>query len=253
MFDDISKVDIYVSTWPTVGYPRLTDQNLYRIFDREASHWVKTNFDMDAVNSHFKFLTSGINNQVKIEENFKNIFPKSSLNINIDDEQSVKFSDMTNPEKMYYHNNFWVAKLGEKFFLDKYDLIIKSRPDIQLESIDFLFDKAMYSDNAVYTEEKGGWIYRDWGFGCGDQLIFGATKNILPILSVYGDELNINLSQKASTSGYKYAGHVNCGVQAWLNGIDCLSMPFIHKGLKPARLLNLDEAIDFFEVNSQKS
>jgi hypothetical protein len=253
LFDDISKVDIYISTWLAIGYPRITNENLYRIFDLEAKQWVKENLHIDDINALFNSLTCEENNKDKILQSLKNIFPESSLNINIENEQSIKFADMTNPEKMYYHNNFWLDKLGGKFFQDKYELVIKSRPDIQLESNNFLFDKAIYSTNAIYTEDKSGWIYRDWGFGCGDQIIFGTPQSILPILSVHGDQLNINLSQKASTSGHQYAGHVNCGVQAWLNGIDCLPMPLIHKGLKPASILNLSETMDFFEINSQKS
>jgi hypothetical protein len=141
---------------------------------------------------------------------------------------------MLNSEKMYFHNSYWPETLGEEHFL-QYSRIVKIRPDLKLENEGLFFDRVEMKSDTVYVENKGGWIFRDWGFGIGDQIIAGRGEVALRVMNCHGDsKLSTRAVSYINNGRRNYSGHRNCGFSAWTNGYNCEASP-----VRPIELCNI--------------
>ncbi len=248
---DISNVDVFISTWKECGGTAVTWERLDRIFLPEAVDWIIENFkksDLESI-SH-KISNSFSIKDISSADKLRSIFSGAkSVKINIKDDKEFPYKEMFRSEKMYYHNCFWIKTLGPKYF-SKYGKVVKIRPDIILNGGGYCFDDTSQCDgNSVFVENHGGWIFREWGFGIGDQIITGSSDVMMNVLDAHGvDKLSTKLKKLINLSGDDYSGHANCGFQAWLSGVDCKRSNIIHTGFANVNRLTLIDAKNLFEL-----
>lgn len=240
-----SNVDVFVSTWNDVGRGPVSPERLVRFYENDAFEYLKSKYsDEEALEiTENLIFNRGAELHDGNENILRSIFSEfNSFKYNSFDDQAYPFNKMNNSEKMYFHNSFWIETLGHGFFR-KYDRVIKIRPDLKLSEGKF-FDDIKMLENTVYVENYGGWIYRDWGFGIGDQIIAGGANEMLKVLDLHGQEKQTTVFNKfLSNTPYGYSGHRNCGVATWLNGYDCTVSE-----VRPVSICNIDN----FTLNDLK-
>lgn len=236
-FTEPSNVDVFVSTWSDVGRGSISPERLSRFYDKEAFLYINKKYSGEEAVALTKELIQSVSDNVNGNEEiyFESAFEKfNSFKFNEFDDQKYPFNRMNNSEKMYFHNSFWIETLSPKYF-EKYDRIIKIRPDIMLKEGVF-FDKIDMLSDTVYVENYGGWIYRDWGFGIGDQIITGGASEVIQSINLHGEKrIETRFNKYLSQTPYGYSGHRNCGVAAWIHGFDCKVSE-----VRPLSICNLD-------------
>jgi hypothetical protein len=201
----------------------LSEERLSRFFDDEALLYLRGLFSgKEQVELCDSLLKKNIfNNGESIKDYFRTIFKDfNSVQFNSFDEDMFPFNKMPNSEKMYFHNSFWIETLGVEHFRE-YKSIVKLRPDLKLDDGVF-FDQIDYKSKTIYVENYGGWIFRDWGFGIGDQIISGLADDVINVLLAHGEKkLSSRLLRHLNQTDYSYSGHRNCGYLAYMHGLDC--------------------------------
>ena len=131
-------------------------------------------------------------------------------------------------------------------------MAIKVRPDLYFPDQSNYFDAEVIANEAVvYCENKDGWIFREWGFGIGDQLIYGHINNMVRILGLHGEgRLSQKITKIISSQNLPYAGHVNCGLETWLTAAECHVSKVRPTKICSIKKLNISEAKKIFEVKS---
>lgn len=230
-------VDVYVSTWDDIGHGKISPERIPRFFDEEALNYLRSMMPEHKLPSVCEELVnkfSNIENPGEIRSYFYDSFKEfSSIYFNSFNDRLYPFNRMGNSEKMYFHNTFWIETLGKECF-SKYDLIIKIRPDLKLHEGSY-FDSYNYQDGKIYVETPNGWMFMDWGFGIGDQIISGLANKVIDVLQLHGrNKLPTKLFNELHGSVYNYSGHRNCGYAAYLKGCDCEMTP-----VRPAAICNV--------------
>ncbi|OHF36710.1 hypothetical protein HMPREF2550_06595 [Corynebacterium sp. HMSC074A01] len=163
--------------------------------------------------------------------------------INIDDESHPMFSRMTNHAKMYWHNRFWPVQLGEHYLSDNYDYVIKVRPDIKLTGdAPFTIENLRSLDHRIATETQS-WKFDAYGLGVGDQVIYGRSAVMEPILSTWWDkgQLVPRLVSSVLAKPDLLLGHQNIGLELWLSGSEPTRMSFGHGGFYSNKISTQEE------------
>lgn len=240
-FSSLSNIDIYVSTWEDIGNTKFSKERLDRIFEPVAVDWIKNTNNIDAAESAYnKLYLSHKVHTLDFKQELDSIFKDcNNIYINIQKDTDYPFCLMSNAEKMFYHNSFWL-KSNNNICWENYDLIIKIRPDIYFPPSELHFDE-LNIENAIYTEDSNGWIYREWGFGIGDQLMYGAPSIMHGVMSLHGEAYYSEITKLLSSSGEKYLGHINCGLYAWANAKDCLPASIKHNRICSFKKITLSE------------
>lgn len=219
--------DIYVSTWAEEGGLVADVAKLTRHISHETLRALMEK-GMDAT-SIAEFITDyRVKSGGKISKDrllSELLSDGCEVFVNIKSDREFPYNEMNNPEKMYYHNAFWIRTLGVDHFLNNYSHILKIRPDSS-----FSFDRLdLLPEPFVVTEEKEGWIFREWGFGIGDQLIFGDAISVVALLDAYRDGLISTRIVSDLFGRPPYQGHMNIGLKAWLDCINvCQNYVFKH-------------------------
>jgi hypothetical protein len=233
-----TQYDVYISTWAEEGGLVADVGKLTRHISHETLRVLMEN-GMDAT-SIAKFITdyrAKSGGEISKERMLSEFLSDGcEVFVNIKCDREFPYNEMNNPEKMYYHNAFWIRTLGVDYFVNNYSHILKIRPDSS-----FCFDRLdLLPEPFVVTEEKEGWIFREWGFGIGDQLIFGDAISVAALLDVYRDD---SISTKIVSNLFgrpSYQGHMNVGLKAWLDCINiCQNDIFKHRLIDLPKL-NLD-------------
>lgn len=223
-FKTPSLVDVYVSTWEDIGWGMLSIERLPRFFTTEAYEYMTSKYSYEDARQilHSLIRTSEGHDVTQAHKIFTESFSSfNSMKFNAFDDSKYPFNRMNNSEKMYFHNSYWIETLGERHF-SSYERLIKVRPDLKLANNDVFFDSIEIDDHTIYVENHGGWIFRDWGFGIGDQIIIGKTESALKVLNCHGEsKLYTKALRSLNKTQYGYSGHRNCGLAAWANGYDC--------------------------------
>jgi hypothetical protein len=241
-FNDLSNVDVFISTWEEIGGTQYTEERLDRIFEKDAIEKIREEGIFEQVRSIYESeereLNASFNICKELEEYCNGVH---SVKINIKSGREYPFNKMTNPEKMYYHNAFWIESLGEGYF-ENYSTIVKVRPDLWFPESEDKFDEVKCEPNTVYCENKDGWIYREWGFGMGDQLMYGAASSMINILAVHGgNNITTKLVDYLTFGRTRYVGHMNCGIRAWVDGLNCKYSTVIPQKLCSVKKITLPE------------
>lgn len=215
---NLPALDIYISTWKNEGRTSIDRARMSRRVELKHISQIESLYsdeDLKIISDYDKALYQE-NNQL---ENLikKTLGNSQELHINMLDDNEVVYQDMDNHQKMYFHNSYWIRKLGEEYFLNKYTIMAKTRPDLLLRNENLSFD------NILCHREIGcdhpGWIYETWGFGMGDQLFFGKTRDVLPLLNItYPKSLSTRLLSEVFGAGRMYQGHITLGIELWLQG-----------------------------------
>lgn len=217
-------VDVYISTWDDIGWGALSIERLSRFFEKNAYDYVLSKYEYQEIRIIIEKLrnqSSGYNIEQAKEFIKQQFLTFNSIHFNSFDDSKYPFNRMNNSEKMYFHNSYWIETLGEKKFLE-YSKIVKIRPDLKLVMDGTYFDDIKMEEETIYVENHGGWIFRDWGFGIGDQIIFGLTTPALKVLNCHGEaKISTKVLKCLNKTNFGYSGHRNCGIVAWSNGYDC--------------------------------
>lgn len=252
-FAHLGEIDAYISTWDEVGYTRFNLQNAYRIFDKTTSDFIiehKDTLDLskfdEEIYRHTAQLYSADNLKNKLQEELtwcKNVL------INMKNYQEYPYNKMSNSEKMYYHNSYWIETLGREHF-EQYDIVIRIRPDYFFK--DNTAIEVSQLSNTHILADTDNYLVQEWGFGMGDQVWIGMPQTILPLMLCHDKQ---SLSYQYMHRFYTkepYQGHLNCGLQAWFNGLRIIpDNAFLAKSrLASVRLISFDE---FSKMNVQKT
>lgn len=255
-FAHLGKIDAYISTWDEVGYTRFNLQNAYRIFDKPTSDFIiehKDDLDLGSFDKEIYEFTKQLYSLETLQSKLNGLLEWcESVKLNIKSYQEYPYNKMSNSEKMYYHNSYWVETLGSEHF-EQYDIIIKIRPDYFFKeltpiSVDALNDKNILADTNNY-------LVQEWGFGLGDQLWIGVPKTMIPLLTCHNKQ---SLSYQYMQDAYSkdpYQGHLNCGLQAWFTGLDIVSdnHQLAKSRLASTRLITFEEFIQMEIKNNSSS
>lgn len=245
-----SDVDVFISTWKDIGHTQLSKERICRIFDSEAAQYVSEPDSYSFVDEHYdelKDLSLSSYKNNNLEEIYSSFFSGcNSVLINIKDDGEYPYNKMSNAEKMYYHNSFWFCSLKNHNW-DKYRCIIKIRPDALLQ-VDNVTINDIDVDDSVYCEDSNGWIFREWGFGIGDQLFYGDPDIMKKLMCVHGlDNIYSQLTSLISSSNVYYSGHINVGLCAWANVYDCKVSNLKIKNIVAPRKISLEQILSLRE------
>lgn len=251
-FEHLGEIDAYISTWDEVGYTRFNLQNAYRIFDKTTSDFIieqKDKLDLNKFDEEIYRYTAKLYSADKLKETLhKELDWCQNIRINMKNYQEYPYNKMSNSEKMYYHNSYWIETLGQGHF-EQYDIIIRIRPD-------YFFKDATPIEvgelsNTHILADTDNYLVQEWGFGMGDQVWIGMPKAVLPLMLCHDRQsLSYQYMQRFYTKE-PYQGHLNCGLQAWFNGLQLIRHnSFLAKSrLASVRLIAFDE---FSQMNVQK-
>lgn len=221
-FGHMHSIDAYVSTWDNVGIPEFRTLNFYRIFEKDAYDYCVENLPL-LEKIGFAKINEGIQNLVRDSYSIELIECKLNSmlswceNININIEKEDSFGKMSNPQKMYYHNNYWIERMGKDYF-SRYDYIIKVRADMNfLDLKPIVFDEIL-QNGTILTDTDC--MCFEWGVGFGDQILIGLTEDMLPLLTCY-DQTTLSYIWMMLNEQTPYKAHVNMTIEAWLNNV-CL-------------------------------
>lgn len=200
--------EVFISSWKEVGGYNLAPEKFTRHLSSEVLEKIKMG-------------------EVSIEKIISMVEQRNSdlstnnictlgipIRVLLNDEKTYPYNKMSNVEKMYFNNSLWIETLGKDYFKENFDIIIKVRPDIEIQQ----FEIHNSFNNTVYAEE--GWIFRRWGFGMGDQILIGTTNSMCELLTCHNKEDIYNVVKFLYNAQEKYRGHVNLGIMAWSLGFD---------------------------------
>lgn len=230
-----------ISTWYNLGMPRFEEAHYMRVFEQDALLFVKNNYSEQSLN---RLKEQSTMNQLLNKDKILNILNLSELNIvdnstctiNILDEEKYPYKYMCNSEKMYFHNAFLIEELDS---LMGDELILKIRPDYIFAN-NAPFDLNLEYSNVIYAESP--YVFEAWGFGIGDQILLGAKKYLSTLLGCHKKEsISFNILKSLYKQNTGYRGHINLGLEAWVNGLNVKKIPepFLSKGLSSAKKINL--------------
>lgn len=217
------EVDLFFSSWCNKGVSEITRGKMPRYFDKDAKKIV-----LEKVGGWGRLDLNYFNKLLKKRFSYLSYDEVSSVYsdckkkyINIKDDNLDPFSSMSNPEKMYYHNSYWVNQLGEKFF-EEYDLIVKVRPDVEISNINIESICGVVDEKSFMTDFNESWVYRIWGLGVGDQVLIGRPSVMTRLLNFYSFNEIDETSEIMKNVLYQdaYLGHVNLAIKALLEGFE---------------------------------
>lgn len=218
---DISKWDIYISSWKNEGRTVIDRARLSRRVEIDALEAINKKFTDKELDRISKFETEQyLDDNNSLENLLSNTLNEAGeLHINLLNDHDVVYRMMDNHHKMYFHNAYWVKKFGHDYFLNKYDYILKTRPDLLLSCKNKVdLDITLLEKGNVQCDHPS-WLYEPWGFGMGDQLFGGRTENMLPLLDItYPESLSTRILSELFGSLRMYQGHINLGIELWLQG-----------------------------------
>lgn len=217
--------EIFVSSWKKIGsYNFIPDK-----FIRHLSSGVLNQIKEGGVS-----LQEIINKVEHRDFELSDKLCKSDIpcKVILNNEIIYPYNTMSNPEKMYFNNALWMQTLGKDYFTERFDIIIKVRPDLELHN--FVLPENFL--NTVYAEE--GWIFRRWGFGMGDQILLGFTEDMFELLTCHGKDNICDVVRLLYHSQEKYRGHINMGILAWSLGLKVDNIQNLQKVLKQLPIID---------------
>lgn len=238
-----------ISTWDQIGVPRFIPQLYHRIFEYDAISLFTTNKSHHLVQKvtlalqDTDLVKDGFFKKYLMQRNLKDSWNDIDINTYVISQKDYPFSIMSNAEKMYFHNTFVSSKCLKE---DDDCVVLKLRPDTLFKTEEGFNILNMDFCNTIYTES--GYRFASWGFGMGDQIIFGLSTNLKSILNSH---MRKSLSYKIVKNMYKhdsgYQGHVNCGLEAWLQGVKVKVLPreFSQIGLSSTKMITKKQLMDW--------
>lgn len=236
---------IAISSWSQKGAPRFIPQLYGRIFENDAIDLFKSSISDTLIQ---KVASSLKDSDVLEKKDLDELIKKADINnISVNkfvfDQRDYPYSAMGNAEKMYFHNTFLFSKLMK---VERETVVLKLRPDTLFKTeVGFNIVELDYN-NKIYAESK--YRFAPWGFGMGDQIILGLSKNLKSILCCH---MRSSLSYKILKEVYKhstgYQGHVNVGLEAWLQGLIIKNLPkeFSQIGLNSTKKITKDQLMQW--------
>lgn len=232
---DLAKFDVFVSTWDKPGHTTLDRARLPRRLTPEAVEFARTQMSDEDFRHIQRVEASNLSRfSAHLEEMIKEkLGNAANLRVNLTDESEPPFSYQDNHWKMHFHNGYWLQKLGHQYFLDRYDLIVKIRPDMLAGGL----SKAKPADfsnlgPAEIAVDYPTWLHEPWGFGMGDQFFYGPTPLMLSVLDIkFPDSLSTRMQMEILGRLNQVQGHISIGTELWLQGGNPTSMPFPRRGL----------------------
>ena len=251
--NNFNEIDVFLSTWSNIGRTRLNWQNAYRIFEEDALNLLleyKDDIDLSGIEA--KLDASLIMGYDDILKSLKSILTNAkSIRIHVKNDKEYPFNRMNNSEKMYYHNIFWIETLGSDFF-NKYDHMMKVRADCLYSNNDQIIIDDENSQPMVFTDASG-WLFEEWGFGIADQVWFGNTNNIIPLMKTHIVENDAYLIKRDIYNHREvYSGHTNCAIEAWSNGKIISNDYYPKKGLSDTKKVTMLELKKILQVKEGK-
>ena len=223
---------VFIASWnKTGGIDTLQEGKIYRYLDETVVNLIKAGkLELEDVVNRI------VSYSKPIDLNKLDVLNSIPNKIKLNNENEYPYNIMFNSEKMYFNNEYWLKTLGTNYFIDNFDFLLKIRPDVNLRNIDL--DSCVDDDFTIFAEE--GYIFRYWGFGMGDQIIFGHVTNMIKVMSVHSNDEICKMVSILYPSSNGYMGHVNLGIAAWLDNIDVDKLPLLSFNLKLPPKLSID-------------
>lgn len=244
------QVDFYISTWDSVGRVRFDRARMTRVLTPEAVE-IATNFSDEHLLAIDSLLAEEHAEKFSdVELLIRECAPYIRQDhVHIERESHPIFQAMSIHEKMHFHNMYWPRRLGQNFFSSNYDYVVKIRPDLNLQVSNPLnLDDLRKLDGTVATESPK-WKLSSWGFGAGDQILYGPSHIMETVLSTWQCHSEAGRLRVGLLGLPPMLGHSSIGFEIWLAGSGPSKMKFIHRGyageprLGTKELLRLSNAV----------
>ncbi len=246
--------EFFLSTWGTTGAKDFSWQHMYRFVDQAAGAALIAYRDRVGVEKATQacrefFSTKGEPVDVyKVAGLLKRYGQLASYSLV--DEDGLEVNNLSNPEKMYFHNSNVLDLVGDT--LNDFDLVLKIRPDIlvgyrRMPDFWLHIERQCALRQVVYAES--GFRYEEWGFGCGDQIGIGTPHNMREYMSVWREKDYHNLYARSIRGSGEpvFGGHTSLGVQLFRRGIDVNVAPLELRGLASDPLRTTKDIIALLE------
>lgn len=213
--------EIFVSTWKQPGAIQFQPSRFDRIFSPDALHEVRmlSQDELAELQERYRpdFFDSGAANVIRDLLGGSGI----PININAPDESGEAFRSLDRQEKMFYHNRYWVNALDPMRLSDRFDYVVKVRPDLDTRNSDPITHDELKGLGSKVATETGSRLTFE-GYLSGDQLIYGRADKVESLLSI---DPRTTLSGRLSADVFKRPhtnGHELLALQSYLAGIELL-------------------------------
>lgn len=247
---DISEWDIFISSWKNEGRTDIDRARLSRRVEIDALETINKKFTDEELEKISKFEAEQyLDSGNSLESLLRNTLNEArELHISLLNDHDVVYRMMDNHYKMYFHNGYWIKKLGHSYFINKYDYILKTRPDLLLSCKNKVDLNLTLLEMGNVQCDHPSWLYEPWGFGMGDQLFGGRTENMLPLLDItYPESLSTRILSELFGSLRMYQGHINLGIELWLHGGKPVAMDIKKLGLATDKKLTAQQFLQLAE------
>ncbi|WP_429080628.1 glycosyltransferase family 2 protein [Aeromonas bivalvium] len=220
-FSNCDTIDCHISTWNKSGVKEFSvinkEHELPRFFDTQTlDAFHNGHVSMAQLETLYKdnYPSTNIGDD-EIQEIQEILSWTKNISIFIHDENCDEIKPLTNPEKYFFHHKHLYKEIINS---EKYDVVIKLRPDLELHTTNNIHDEINNIKCSSFSSDSAGYFMAPWGFGVGDQMLMFTKENIelfLDPLSKYEILKDIMSVFGKST----YAFHTTLALGAWLHGL----------------------------------
>lgn len=242
------EIDAYVSAWDVVGGARITRTRASRRLTPEATEFVLSALDDSQLEKLDRAVPTDPRDgdvgalKVALEDCLG--FARER-HVHLASDREYPLSHLTGPSKMYFHNAYWINTLGRDYFCDQYDFIIKTRPDMRFATGSRLGLDELRAVTSV-AADTSGYIYEGWGFGMGDQFLYGPANTMVDLLNLpFEGSLSAQIMAEFEHRRTLKMGHVNLAIEHWLRGERVEHSSVRRGGFHEVRKLTLEELHEF--------
>ncbi|MDX1916253.1 MAG: hypothetical protein SFU55_11775 [Methylophilus sp.] len=244
--------DIYVHSWKSVGGTSAEPFRKFLPFEgrqfQEAYREYCLTFGFDNMQQTYPTLFKYLKQSAQVtEQEIKEFY--GAKNVVLDDESTSQFDGFTNSDKMHYkiHACHKLMKNSGQ----KYDLVIRIRPDFSLSFVAFNWNDIYDWCNAkpiIFTDFALGTNYMSCMMG--DQFAVGKPET----LEIYANTWDIypKLAQnKIINCDETFAGHHSIAMNCWAHNIKIEKLPMKKSGLLEAGSMKSSRIYEAISIDAK--
>lgn len=243
--------DIFVHSWANVGQASPNPARAFLPFEGQqfCAAWrqVGTLLSFDDMKARYPSLFSSLESSAQIDgETLKRYY--GAREVVVEDERDERFSNFSNQDKMHY--KIHAAHELAMTCGDRYDLVLRLRPDLEMHLPAFSWSRLNRDCN------RSGVLYADGGFGVhyfslviGDQMAIG-SPNVMTIYAETWKNYKALASLGVAGMQKELAGHASLAQICWLAGLDVQALPFRRGALLDMEVLQKSSILAALETDA---
>lgn len=243
--------DIFIHSWVDVGRsgaePSRKSLPFDGVFFKQGYRECFLELGFDELKRRYPTLFKRLHQSGQVDEqSIKGFFGAKA--VVLENDKDPNFADFTNSEKMHYKikscNDLY------KQHNQKYDLILRIRPDVPIPFIGFDWKDIYnycYSDPVIFADSAYGVHYMNLMIG--DQFAVGRPE----VMDIYTDTWNIY--PKLGRGNFfgcpnEFKGHVSLALTCWTSGINVKKIPMKKGALKDSENMNVNKIFEAINTDA---